>query len=88
MYLDLVDSLSAQGRSCFTYQEFLNLAGSSEIAVKSALHRLQKKGEIAMPFRGFFVILLSMYRIVGVFPRPSSSRTSRSIWGRSITPGS
>lgn len=68
MYLGLVDSLAAQGRSCFTYQEFLNLAGSSEVAVKSALHRLQKKGEIAMPYRGFYVILLPMHRIVGCVP--------------------
>lgn len=68
MYLGLVDSLAAQGRSCFTYQEFLRLAGSTEIAVKSALHRLQKKGEIAMPYRGFYVILLPMHRIVGCVP--------------------
>jgi predicted transcriptional regulator of viral defense system len=68
MYLGLVDSLAAQGSSCFTFQEFFQLAGSSEIAVKSALHRLQKKGEIAMPYRGFYVILLPMHRIVGCVP--------------------
>ena len=68
MYLGLVDSLAAQGRSCFTCQEVLQLAGSSEIAVKSALHRLQKKGEIAMPYRGFYVILLPMHRIIGCVP--------------------
>jgi predicted transcriptional regulator of viral defense system len=68
MYLGLVDSLAAQGRSCFTYQEFFQLAGSSEIATKSALHRLQKKGEIAMPYRGFYVILLPMHRITGCVP--------------------
>lgn len=68
MYLELVDSLAAEGRSCFSYQEFLKLSGSSEIAVKSALHRLQKKGEIAMPYRGFYVILLPMHRIIGCVP--------------------
>ena len=68
MYLELVDRLAAEGRSCFSYQEFLKLSGSSEIAVKSALHRLQKKGEIAMPYRGFYVILLPMHRIIGCVP--------------------
>ncbi|SNB47473.1 type IV toxin-antitoxin system AbiEi family antitoxin [Geobacter sp. DSM 9736] len=68
MYLGLVDSLAAEGRSCFTYQEFLKLSGSSEVAVKSALHRLLKKGEIAMPYRGFYVILLPMHRSVGCVP--------------------
>lgn len=68
MYLELVDSLAARGRSCFTFGEFLELSGSSVAAVKAALHRLQKKNEIAMPYRGFYVILPPEHRIVGCLP--------------------
>lgn len=68
MYLELIDDLAARGCSCFSFREFLEQAGSSTTAVKAALHRLQKKNEIAMPYRGFYVILPPAHRIVGCLP--------------------
>ena len=74
MYLSLmliahyIDSLLAQGIYCFTGLEAAETLGSGVVATRAALRRLRHKGEIAMPFRGFYVILTPEYRKLGCLP--------------------
>lgn len=63
-----IDDLLAQGIYCFTGVEAARAQGSSVIAMRAALRRLRHKGEIAMPFRGFYVIVTPEYRKMGCLP--------------------
>ena len=63
-----IDRLLAQGIYCFSGIEASETVGSSVIATRAALGRLRHKGEIAMPFRGFYVILTPEYRQLGCLP--------------------
>jgi predicted transcriptional regulator of viral defense system len=63
-----IDELQAQGIYCFTGVEAARVQGSSVIAMRAALRRLRHKGEIAMPFRGFYVIVPPEYRTMGCLP--------------------
>lgn len=69
MYLaQYIDSLLAQGSYCFSGREAALALGSGKEATRAALRRLRHKGEIAMPFRGFYVILPPEYRQMGCLP--------------------
>jgi len=69
MLIDFIQDLSAKGRYCFTSKDIEKLnKNSSPLAIKAALRRLQKKGEIAMPYRGFYVIVPPEYRATGCIP--------------------
>ena len=63
----LID-LPARGEYCFTIAVAKQLLGSSDVAVHSTIQRLRKKGDIAMPYRGFYVIVPPEYRILGCLP--------------------
>ena len=63
-----VQDLVAKGRSCFSFEDVQKLKDSSPEALKAALRRLQKKGDIAMPYRGFYVIVPPEYRAAGCLP--------------------
>lgn len=63
-----VDSLLAQGLYCFTGVEAAEALGSGVIATRAALRRLRHKGEIAMPLRGFYVIVTPEHRNLGCLP--------------------
>ena len=63
----LID-LPARGEYYFTAAMAKQLLGSSEVAVHSTIQRLRKKGDIAMPYRGFYVIVPPEYRILGCLP--------------------
>ncbi len=63
----LID-LPARGEYCFTMAVAKQLLGSSDVAVHSAIQRLRKKGDIAMPYRGFYVIVPPEYRVLGCLP--------------------
>lgn len=60
--------LSAAGRYLFTSREAGEALGASPSAVKLALNRLRRKGEIASPARGFYVIVPPEYRALGCLP--------------------
>ena len=64
----LID-LPAKGEYCFTTAAAKKWLGSSDMAVHSTVQRLRKKGDIAMPYRGFYVIVPPEYRILGCLPR-------------------
>lgn len=63
-----VQDLLAKGLSCFSFEDVQKLKDSSPEALKAALRRLQKKGDIAMPYRGFYVIVPPEYRAAGCLP--------------------
>jgi len=63
-----VQDLLSKGRSCFSFEDVQKLRDSSPEALKAALRRLQKKGDIAMPYRGFYVIVPPEYRAAGCLP--------------------
>ncbi len=63
----LID-LPARGEYCFTVALAKRLLGSSDVAVHSTIQRLRKKGDIAMPYRGFYVIVPPEYRSLGCLP--------------------
>ena len=57
--------LRSSGRYSFSRREAETALTSSSIAVQSALRRLKKKGRIAAPRRGFYVIVPPEYRVAG-----------------------
>jgi predicted transcriptional regulator of viral defense system len=68
MLAAFIQDLAAKGRSCFSFEDVEKLKSSTPMAIKAALRRLQKKGEIAMPYRGFYVIVPPEYRAAGCLP--------------------
>jgi predicted transcriptional regulator of viral defense system len=68
MLAEFIQDLAAKGRSCFSFEDVEKLKGASPPAIKAALRRLQKKGGIAMPYRGFYVIVPPEYRAAGCLP--------------------
>lgn len=68
MLAEFIQDLSAKGRACFSFEDVEKLKASSPAAIKAALRRLQKKGGIAMPYRGFYVIVPPEYRAAGCLP--------------------
>ncbi len=63
-----IDALQASGRYVFTRDEALRALGVSEVALKLAAQRLAQKHRLAMPRRGFFVIVPLEYSIAGAPP--------------------
>jgi predicted transcriptional regulator of viral defense system len=68
--IKFITDLLARGRCCFSTQEAVQALGTSMIAARAALRRLRKKGEITMPYKGFYVIVPPEYRIMGCLPAP------------------
>lgn len=65
---DYLARLPEAGRYFFTSREVGEALGLSPDAVKLALNRLRRKGEIASPARGFYVIVPPEYRALGCLP--------------------
>lgn len=68
MFSSLISDLSGKGRYCFSAKDAAAFSKSSDVAVRAALRRLRQKGEIAMPYRGFYIILPPEYRDQGCLP--------------------
>jgi predicted transcriptional regulator of viral defense system len=68
MLSEFVQDLLAKGRVSFSFEDVQKLKSVSSGAVKAALRRLQKKGGIAMPYRGFYVVVPPEYRAAGCLP--------------------
>jgi predicted transcriptional regulator of viral defense system len=64
----LVDSCQAAGRYVLTREQALESLGNSDEALKKAVQRLVAKGRLAVPRRGFFVIVPMEYRDAGAPP--------------------
>jgi predicted transcriptional regulator of viral defense system len=67
---DLVDSHQATGRYVLTRQQALETLGISEEALKKSAQRLVARRRLAVPRRGFYVIVPVEYRSAGA-PPPS-----------------
>lgn len=65
---DLVVELAAHGQYHFTASEFRSALGVSAAAVNQSLWRLARRGEIASPSRGFYVIVPPEYRALACLP--------------------
>jgi predicted transcriptional regulator of viral defense system len=65
---DFIDALAAEGRYDFSTEEAVHALRVSPIAARAALRRLAVRGRVAMPFRGFHVILPPEYRKLGCLP--------------------
>ena len=66
--VDFVFDLMAQGRYTFTVNEIADALAISLTAARAALRRLHKKGIIATPYRGFWVIVPPEYRNFSCLP--------------------
>lgn len=62
---NFISDLMAKGRYTFTVEDAEKVLGPTRVATRAALRRLSKKGEIVMPYRGFWVIVPPEYKIVG-----------------------
>lgn len=65
---DYIRDLAASGRYSFTSSEAQGVLGVSAAAVKLALYRLIREGELASPARSFYVIVPPEYRSLGCLP--------------------
>jgi predicted transcriptional regulator of viral defense system len=63
-----IDGLAAKGRYHFTTEQAVAALGSSPFAARAAIRRLREKRRVAMPFRGFHVIVPPEYRALGCLP--------------------
>lgn len=60
--------LPEAGQYFFMSRDAIEALGISRAAVKQALNRLRRKGEIASPARGMYVIVPPEYRALGCLP--------------------
>ena len=65
---EVIDEFASVGRYHFTTAEMREVLGVSDAATRLALGRLAKKGLVASPSRGFYVIVPPEYRRVGCLP--------------------
>lgn len=63
-----VDGLLACGRHTFTAAEARAGLGTSPVAVYHSLRRLRKRGKLAMPRQGFYLIVDPEHRQLGALP--------------------
>jgi predicted transcriptional regulator of viral defense system len=68
MLIEYIQNMAARGRSCFSFKDVEKSTDSTPVAVRAALRRLQKKGDIAMPYKGFYTIVPPEYRTAGCIP--------------------
>lgn len=69
---DLLDAHQASGRYVLTREEALAALGVSNDALKKAVRRLVDKRRLAVPRRGFHVVVPVEYREAGAPPRAGS----------------
>jgi len=65
---EFVESLTTSGRYHFTSNEAVKALNISIVAARAAIRRLQKKGAIAIPHHGFYVMVPPEYRHLGCLP--------------------
>lgn len=65
---DYISGLMAKGQYTFTLEDAVQVLGSTKVATRAALRRLSKKGEIATPYRGFWMVVPPEYRSYGCLP--------------------
>jgi len=66
-----VEGLLARGRNTFSRAEAASALRVSPVALYNALRRLRKRGWLAMPRRGFYLIVDPQHRAMGALPPTS-----------------
>lgn len=66
--MQFITDLIARGRYSFSSNEAAQVLGTSAVATRAALRRLRQKDEIAMPYRGFYVVVPPEFRNAGCLP--------------------
>lgn len=66
--IQFITDLIAKGRYSFSSDEAAQALGTSAVATRAALRRLRQKGEISMPFKGFYVVVPPEFRNAGCLP--------------------
>jgi predicted transcriptional regulator of viral defense system len=73
---DFISHMMAEGRYCFSSEQAETVLDSGPVAVRAVLRRLRQKGDLAMPYKGFYVIVPPEYRNIACLPAATSFRTS------------
>lgn len=68
MLADIIDLLASRGQHCFDAVDLSAHVDLSTVAMQNALRRLKEKGKIAMPYRGFYVVIPPEYQALGCLP--------------------
>jgi predicted transcriptional regulator of viral defense system len=55
--MQFITDLIASGRYGFSSGEAAHALGTSAVATRAALRRLRQKGELALPYKGFYVVV-------------------------------
>jgi len=76
-----VDSQASVGRYHFSLAAAESSIGGSSTAVRAALRRLKRKGLVAEPTRGFFVVVPPEYRRLGCLPAEQFVPQLMAHWG-------
>jgi hypothetical protein len=63
-----ISDLVARGRYCFSAKEAVGALGANAVATRAGLRRLRQKGELAMPYKGFNVVVPPEFRNIGCLP--------------------
>jgi predicted transcriptional regulator of viral defense system len=66
--IQFITDLVTKGRYSFSSNEAALALGTSPVATRAALRRLRQKGEVAMPYKGFYVVVPPEYRNAGCLP--------------------
>ena len=66
--MKFISDLVAGGRYCFSAEEAVGALGATVVATRAALRRLRQKGELAMPYKGFHVVVPPEFRNIGCLP--------------------
>lgn len=68
MYSRIIEEIESKGRSSFTIDDIRKEVAASVEAIRIALNRMIKKGKLAKPYKGFYVILPPEHRLKGCLP--------------------
>jgi predicted transcriptional regulator of viral defense system len=66
--MKFISDLVAGGRYSFPAEEAVGALGATVVATRAALRRLRQKGELAMPYKGFYVVVPPEFRNIGCLP--------------------
>lgn len=66
--MQFISDLVARGRYCFSAEEAVGALGITSVATRAALRRLRQKSELAMPYKGFYVVVPPEFRSAGCLP--------------------
>jgi predicted transcriptional regulator of viral defense system len=66
--INFISDLVAKGQYCFSATEAVGALETTVLGARAALRRLRQKGELAMPYKGFYVVVPPEFRNLGCLP--------------------